>query len=144
MVSFPSPVPPDLSGCSVLAMQTVRNSMASRVVLFVAAVLMTVMVVALTVRAVLASTNSRRQIPSCVQGDTQQSFIVLNPRLQTPQWNQNTGTGLDTYCFHAIFQIHTRQPECLSVHLSFCQALCLFICLFLKFVILCLCIWKLL
>lgn len=76
VVSLLPSVSPDLSGCSVLAVQTVCPSMASRVVLFVAAALMTVMVVALTVRAVLASTNSRHQIPSCLFKETHSKALL--------------------------------------------------------------------
>lgn len=45
---------------------TVSVSMASSVVLFVAAMLMAVMMVAVTVTVVLARRNSRHQIPSCL------------------------------------------------------------------------------
>lgn len=50
--------------------------MASEVVLFVAAALMAVMVVAVTVRAVLASRNSRQQIPSCLFRETHSKAVL--------------------------------------------------------------------
>lgn len=59
-----------------MALLTVCAFMASKVVLFVAAALMAVMVVAVTVRAVLASRNGRQQISSCLFRETHSKALL--------------------------------------------------------------------
>lgn len=90
--------------------------MASRVVLFVATTLMAVMTVAVTVRAVLASRNQQAPDPLLfVQRDTQQSFIVFNPRLQTPS------KTLALVGAHIVFMPFPKfMPVCLNVCLCIC------------------------
>lgn len=67
-----------LLGCLVLALVMVCTSMASTVVLFVATTLMAVMMVAVTVRAVLASRSSRHQIPSCLFRETHSKALLCS------------------------------------------------------------------
>lgn len=63
-------------------MSGARASVAGAVVLFIATALMAVMMVAVTVRALLASTSSRQRAPSCLLTETrEQSSAALEPRL---------------------------------------------------------------
>lgn len=114
-----------LPGCFVLAMVMVHTSMASTVVLFVAAMLMAVMMVVVTVRAELASRSSRHQIPSCLFRETHSKASLCStqgckPPVKPKHW-------------HIIFTPFSKfMPVCPTVCPWVCLAvrLCLFICLF--------------
>ena len=116
-----------LYACIVLALLTVCSSMASRVVLFVAVTLMAVMMVALTVRALLASKNSRLQIPSCLFRETHSKALLCptqgcKPPVKPKHWH---------WLQHILFSCHfpkSHPSAWMFVCASVCQAVCLFIC----------------
>lgn len=110
----------------VLALLTVCTAMASRVVLFVAVTLMAVMMVALTVRAVLASKNSRLQIPSCLFRETHSKALLCStqgckPPVKPKHWH---------WLEHILFSCHfpnSHPSAWMFVCASVCQAVCQFI-----------------
>lgn len=117
-----------------LALVTVRTSMASTVVLFIATTLMAVMMVAVTVRAVLASRSSRHQIPSCLFRETRSKALLCStqgckPRVKPKHWH---------WAQHILLSCHFPNScpsawvfVCASVLLSGCVSIyfaCLFEC----------------
>lgn len=109
-----------------LALVTVCTSMASTVVLFIATTLMAVMMVAVTVRAVLASRSSRHQIPSCLFRETHSKALLCStqgckPRAKPKHWH---------WLEHILFSCHFPN-SCPSAWVFVCASVLLSVCVYL-------------
>lgn len=105
-----------------LALETVRISMARTVVLFIAMTLMAVMMVAVTVRAVLASRSSRHQIPSCLFRETHSKALLCSTQGCKPCAKPKHWHWLE----HIIFMPFSKFIPvfvCASVFLSGCGSI---------------------
>lgn len=114
-----------------LALETVRISMARTVVLFIATTLMAVMMVAVTVRAVLASRSSRHQILSCLFWETHSKALLCSTQGCKPCAKPKHWHWLE----HILFSCHFPNSfqsawvfVCASVLLSGCGSIYLTAC----------------